>query len=491
MDYFAGLDISMDETHVCVVDREGVVVHQSKTASTAAAIAVELAKAPSCRRIVFETGRMAPILFHGLSQLGLPVVCVESRQAYQALKSLATHKTDRNDARGLAHLARTGFFKPVHVKSLPAHAIRSLISARKKLVGQRVTLENQIRGLAVVFGVRLPRALNAAFIDQALKASEGVAGLSAAMRGLIAARTAVMTAVAAIDADMRRMAMASAACSRLMTIPGVGQLTALAFVAAVDVPSRIRRSRDIGAYLGLVPRRYQSGEVDYVGSISKCGDRRVRTLLYEAANVMLTRYKGQLKLKDWAFAIAKRSTMRKATLNSASPPSRPQASPSLRLAEETALRRRRSRTGDAQEPRPPDAPLPVRPRIIGYDSNGRTFAVPGRCWKAAMLPSLSCLRSRANEGSSDSAFVPIYTISAFLRRGRPDSTLVRIATAGPIDRTASASASVWPLDRSASTCRSFATISSGPYLFLAILTCSSTIKPGPLREADVICTTLL
>ena len=135
MDYFAGLDISMDETHICVLDREGVVIYESKAASTAQAIADELAKAPSCRRIVFETGRMAPILFHGLSQLGLPVVCVESRQAYQALKSLATHKTDRNDARGLAHLARTGFFKPVHVKSLAAHALRSLIIARKKLVG--------------------------------------------------------------------------------------------------------------------------------------------------------------------------------------------------------------------------------------------------------------------------------------------------------------------------------------------------------------------
>jgi transposase len=122
MDYFAGLDISMDGTHVYVVDREGVMVRESKTASTAQSIANELAKAPSCRRIVFETGRMAPILFHGLSQLGLPVVCVESRQAYQALKPLATHKTDRNDARGLAHLARTGFFKPVPVKSLPAHA---------------------------------------------------------------------------------------------------------------------------------------------------------------------------------------------------------------------------------------------------------------------------------------------------------------------------------------------------------------------------------
>jgi transposase len=198
MDCFAGLDISMDETHVCVLDREGVVVRGSKTESTAEAIAGELAKAPTCHRIVFETGRMAPILFHGLNQLGLPVVCV----------------------------ARTGFFKPVHVKSLQAHALRSLISARKKLVGQRVTLENQIRGLAIVFGIRLPRALTVAFIDSALKASEGIAGLSVAMRGLIAARIAVMTAVAAIDADMRRMTRASAACRRLMTIPGVGQLTA-------------------------------------------------------------------------------------------------------------------------------------------------------------------------------------------------------------------------------------------------------------------------
>ena len=108
-----------------------------------------------------------------------------------------------------------------------------------------------------------------------------------------------MTAVAAIDADTDVATRASPACRRLMTIPGVGQLIALGFVAAIDDSSRIRRSRDVGAYLGLVPGRYQSGEVDYVGSISKCGDRRVRTPLYEAANVMLTRYKGQLKLKDW------------------------------------------------------------------------------------------------------------------------------------------------------------------------------------------------
>ena len=314
MQCFAGLDVSMEETHVCVLTRNGTVVYEAKVPSTPTSIAAALARAPACRRVLFETGRMAPTLYHGLSRLGLPVVCVESRQAYQALKSLATHKTDRNDARGLAHLARTGFFKPVYVKSLPAHAVRSLIIARKKLVGQRVTLENQIRGLAVVFGVRLPRALSPAFIRQVLQASEGILGLSAAMRGLVAARAAVLAAVVAIDGDIRKMARASGSCRRLMSIPGVGQLTALAFTAAVDDPGRFRRSRDIGAYLGLVPRRYQSGEVDYTGGISKCGDRRVRTLLYEAANVMLTRYKGQLKPKDWALAIAKRSTMRKARI---------------------------------------------------------------------------------------------------------------------------------------------------------------------------------
>ena len=198
MDYFAGLDISMDETHVCVLDREGVVVRGAATTVDGGGYRRRIGESAELSADLSKTGRMAPILFHGLSQLGLPVVCVESRQAYQALKSLATHKTDRNDARGLAHLARTGFFKPVHVKSPQAHALRSLISARKKLTRQRVTLENQIRGLAVVFGVRLPRALAAAFIDHALRASEG-AGLSAAMRGLIAARTAVMTAVAAIE----------------------------------------------------------------------------------------------------------------------------------------------------------------------------------------------------------------------------------------------------------------------------------------------------
>lgn len=157
MEYYAGLDVSMEDTHVCVVDRDGAIVLEAKTASLPQEIRATLLRAPPCKLVVFETGRMAPMLYHGLDALGVPVACIESRQAHQALKSMATHKTDKNDARGLAHLARTGFFKSVHVKSLAAHAIRALIGARKKLVGQRVTLENQVRGLAIAFRAGLVR----------------------------------------------------------------------------------------------------------------------------------------------------------------------------------------------------------------------------------------------------------------------------------------------------------------------------------------------
>jgi len=133
----------------------------------------------------------------------------------------------------------------------------------------------------------------------------GVVGVLAS-RMILPSRSTTQRCVSSI-ADMKSLERSSAACRRLMTIPA-----ALAFVAAIDDPNRFRRSRDVGAYLGLVPRRYQSGEIGYTGGISKCGDGRLRTLLYEAANVMLTRYRGSLALKNWALDIARRSTMRKA-----------------------------------------------------------------------------------------------------------------------------------------------------------------------------------
>src|SRR6202047_4902702 len=242
MEYFAGLDVSMEETHVCVCERDGKVILEARTPTAPKTIAAALAKGPAVGRVLFETGRMAPTLFHGLTALGMPVVCVESRQAYQALRSMVTHKTDRNNARGLAHLARAGFFKPVHVKSLPSHAVRALLIARKKLVGQRVTLENQIRGLAVAFGVRLPRGLSHGFSEKAMAAGRGIPGLDGAMRGLLAARDAILKAIVAINADMKSLERSSAACRRLMTIPGMGRLT------RTGLRCRDRRSRSLPSF---------------------------------------------------------------------------------------------------------------------------------------------------------------------------------------------------------------------------------------------------
>lgn len=312
MDYFAGLDVSLEETHICVLDQHGAIVLETKASSTPEALARALRTGPTCRGVVFETGRMAPMLYHGLREIGIPAVCIESRKAHHALQSIRANKTDRNDARGLAQLARTGFYKETHVKSLPAHAVHALIAARKKLVGQRLTIENQIRGLVIVFGERLPRGKTSAFRDRVLKLAEGVPGLSSALQGLIDARDAIKSAIAAIDRDVQAMARSSEACRLLMTVPGVGPITALAFIAGIDDPTRFCRSRDVGAYFGLVPRRHQSGEIDYTGSISKRGDTRVRTLLYEAANVMLTRTKQEFALKTWARGVAARSSMRKA-----------------------------------------------------------------------------------------------------------------------------------------------------------------------------------
>lgn len=312
MEGYAGLDVSMDETHICVMDRDGTILRETKAASTVEAIAAVLAAVPELKRAVLETGRLTTHLYHGLARLGLPVVCIESRQAHEALKATATHKTDRHDARGLAHLSRTGFFKPVHVKSLPAHGIRALLVARKQLVGQRVNIEGQVRGLLTVFGIKLPRALSTGFVTEALRASAAVPGLAEAVRALLGARQAVLMAIATIDADVRRLVRSSPMCQLVLTVPGVGNLTALAYVSAIDDASRFRRSRDGGAYLGLVPKRCQSGQVDYSTGISKCGDTRVRTMLYEAANVLLTRCREPLALKSWALGVAKRSSLKEA-----------------------------------------------------------------------------------------------------------------------------------------------------------------------------------
>ena len=155
MEYFAGLDVSMEDTHICVLDRDGAVVLETKATSSPGAIAAGLARAPTCKRVVFESGRMAPMIYHGLAELGVPVVCIESRQAAQALKSLATHKTDRNDARGIAQMMRVGLYRPVHVKTLASQKRRMLLTSRKLLQTKAIDIDNDLRGVLRNFGLKV------------------------------------------------------------------------------------------------------------------------------------------------------------------------------------------------------------------------------------------------------------------------------------------------------------------------------------------------
>lgn len=313
MRYFAGLDLSMEETSLCVVDEAGSLIHEARVVSAPVAIKGAL-DGHVAERVVIETGRMAPGIVHGLRALGLPVVCIESRQAHQSLQAMKANKTDRGDAHGLAQLARTGFYKEVHVKSLSAHGVKSMIAARAHLVRTRVKIENQMRGLAACFGLRLGRGAGRDFARRARTATLDVCGLAPAIEALLGVHAALLGAIASLDREMRREAREREVCARLMAIPGVGVQTALAVVTALDAPERFRRSRDVGAYFGLVPRRHQSGEIAYRGRITKRGDGTVRRLLYEAANSILTRFKGTMALKSWALRIAKRAGMKKARI---------------------------------------------------------------------------------------------------------------------------------------------------------------------------------
>ena len=313
MNYFAGLDLSMEETRVCVVDEAGRLIHEANVASEPVAIKKALDRhLPD--RVVIETGWMAPGIVHGLRALGVSVACIESRQAHQSLQAMKANKTDRGDAYGLAQLARTGFYKEVHVKSLSAHGVKSVIAARAHLVRTRVKIENQIRGLAACFGLRLGKGAGRNFARRTRAATSEVAGLAPAIEALLGVHASLLEAITSLDREMRREAREREVCGRFMAIPGVGVQTALAFTAALDAPERFKRSRDVGAYLGLVPRRHQSGEIAYTGRITKRGDGTVRRLLYDAANSILTRFKGTMALKSWALAIANRAGMKKARI---------------------------------------------------------------------------------------------------------------------------------------------------------------------------------
>jgi len=280
MDQYVGLDVSLKETFVCVVDACGEVICEKSVATTPETIAKFIEKkAPGVVRVGLESGLLSTWLWHGLRGLGLPVVCLDARHAASAL-SMQVNKTDRNDAAGLAQIVRTGWYREVEVKSLACHEVRADLLGRARLVASRRDLENQMRGLLKPFGLLVGKVRGKGFEGRVRELIADAPAMAEVIDALLLARRTLCTQVARLDVRVRMLAQTITPCRRLMTVPGVGPITALAYVTAIDDPGRFRKGRSVGAYLGLTPRRYQSGEVDRAGRISKCGDGLVRLVLY-------------------------------------------------------------------------------------------------------------------------------------------------------------------------------------------------------------------
>src|SRR5882762_6053190 len=277
MAHFVGLDVSVRETSVCVVDDVGKVILEQKVLTEPDAIIALLASlGATYGRIGIEAGPLSQWLFNAVTAAELPVICVETRHMKALLTAQQINKTDRNDARGIAQMMRVGLFKPVHVKTLVAQEQRMLLTSRKLLQRKLLDVESDLRG------------------------------------PLRSVRRVMRQQFAVLHKMLLDMVRGDPVCRRLMTAPGVGAVVALTYRATVDQPQRFVHSRAVGAHVGLTPKRYQSGEIDYDGRVSKCGDALLRTMLYEAAQVLLTHSGKWSWLKAWGVRVAQRRGMRRA-----------------------------------------------------------------------------------------------------------------------------------------------------------------------------------
>jgi transposase len=312
MTHYVGLDVSQKTTAICVIDAAGRRLWRGQCASVPERIEQTVRRqAGDDAKIGIETGPMTPWLVHELRGRGLEVVCLDARHARAALK-MQLNKNDQNDAEGLAQIVRTGWYRSVHVKSLEAHRARALLGARTQLVGMTTRLSNHIRGVLKTFGM-LPGTMRGLPFERRVEALlADRSDVAPIVRPMLAAWRQLREQIATFDKAVRMLVKASPTCRLLMSVPGIGAVSVLAYVSTVEDPGRFARSRAVGAHLGLTPRQYQSGEIDRSGRISRCGDTLARTLLYEAAVVILHRVKRASSLKDWALAIAKRSGMGKA-----------------------------------------------------------------------------------------------------------------------------------------------------------------------------------
>ena len=312
MGYFAGLDVSLEETAICIVDEAGHIVREARAASEPEALVAFFgASGMEMERVGLEACSLTAWLHTALAEAGIPAICIETRQAKAAMGAMP-NKTDRNDARGLAQIMRTGWYRAVHVKSPSCRSWRALLTARRMVINKRRDVENGIRALLREVGLKVGTPSRKDFAARVRELSANDPVLASLADSLLAVVEMMTREVERLTKRVLDEVRTEPTCRRLMTVPGVGPLTALAFRATIDQPNRFRKSRDVGAHLGLTPRRYQSGETDVQGRISRCGDELARTALYEAAHSLLIRSTKWSALRVWGMNVAKRRGMARA-----------------------------------------------------------------------------------------------------------------------------------------------------------------------------------
>jgi transposase len=314
MDHYAGLDVSLKLTSVCVVDEKGKIVRETKVESEPGALIGFFAELGlPMVRIGLEAGPLSQHLHAGLTEGGLDAVLLETRHVKAALSAM-TVKTDRKDARGIAQLLRMGWFRPVHCKSMAAQETRALLTARKVLLGKLIDTEMSVRGILRGFGLKVGPTTKKTFADRVRVLVAGQATLERVIDPMLRCHAALRTEFAGLHRQLLAAVRGDAVCKRLMTAPGVGPVAALTFMATVDDPARFASSRSVGPHFGLTPRKYQSGETDVTGGITKAGDAMVRSALYEAAMSMLVRSQRMSALKAWAMQVARRRGLKRAVV---------------------------------------------------------------------------------------------------------------------------------------------------------------------------------
>lgn len=317
MTYDAALDTSATTTALCVVtSRDGTVVFETTVPTDPEAIALALQPfGGRLRKVGHEATTWSSWLHRALEDLGVPMVLLETRHA-AAVLAAQRNKTDRNDARALAQLVRSGWFKPVHVKSHEANRIKLLLAHRRTLKRKLLDIENEVRQSLKLFGYMVGRRVQRATFEARVRALiEGDELIAACTGCMLRAWSALWDEYRRLHKLLVQIAGQDELSRRFCAIPGVGPVTALTFQAAIDDPSRFTRSKTVGAHFGLTPRRRQSGtSIDIDGHISRAGDVEVRTALYEAASAMMTRSQQACALKAWGRRLASERGHKKAVV---------------------------------------------------------------------------------------------------------------------------------------------------------------------------------